>query len=1083
MSNLPSPESPLFIISPEMKAKYEAQFKKLCPTGDYLSGDQVKGIMLQSGLPPMVLAAVWSLADVDADGRMDINEFSIALHLIALKLKGVEVPRTLPQSLKILVEPPPAFAAFGNEKPINTPASMKTTSPLVSSNSISPSTSVTSKMSSSGQPSNVEWAIPQQSKLKYTQIFNSHDRSRTGFLTGVQARNILMESKLPQVKLAQVWNLADVDADGRLTCEEFVLAMHLIDRARMNEVLPTKLSLDLVPPSYRRTSTSGTLSHTSSVEDNPPEMSDLGGLSKSSFEDKRRENFEKGQAELDRRRAAMAEQQKREREERERKEREENMRKEKERQEVERKKQEELERAQQRLREQELEKEEAKRRTMEVRELARKEMERQRQRELEQSRRNELINQRSRLQEEVLKLKSRRKALTIEHEQMNKRIVEGKAAATASREKVVRVKSEIDGMRIKRDATMAKQASIKEQMKSFTEKNLFIEQEKVKLSTQLKTLFANASNGFNTDQQLTSFTAMLQAKQLAINQLRAHLERYEQEYKSKKKDVINGKRELEELKRRFESKRIEAKSFNQMIESKRVEAEMVRDSGVSGVDRMSNATTTAPPFSSNEVEVMSVPKIDWPVSNTTTTSFTPTTTQTKFKYRCIYEFEARNKDEITIRPGDIILVDTSACSEPDWLSGEINGQIGWFPQGYAELIPEEGDVSNRNDAFGSSAPISTATASDKTATLKHATPLYDWEATEQGHLSLSIGKLIRITDQHDTWYYGEIADTDGKVISSGWFPDNYVQILTDSEVASFSQSNVNAADGSSSDQYYVGLYAYESTEKGDLEFNVDELILVEKKEGDWWTGVIVDRFNGKLVETRRGIFPSNFVGPARASDIPVTATKTDNNVTTAQPTTTVTSKAPSTETKAHQLLDRKTSEATESPKPKKSKAKKVEIVTATHAYVGSGPEQLSLEVGQLIQVRKKMDSGWWEGELQAKGKKKQIGWFPASYVKPLGGGVTAGGSAGSSARSTPDPAVKSATEEPEIERVTAFYAFKAEREDEISIEPNDVIRVLSKPDTTWWRGHNIRTGAIGLFPSNHVQSASNKVTESSASQN
>lgn len=34
-------------------------------------------------------------------------------------------------------------------------------------------------------------------------------------------------------------------------------------------------------------------------------------------------------------------------------------------------------------------------------------------------------------------------------------------------------------------------------------------------------------------------------------------------------------------------------------------------------------------------------------------------------------------------------------------------------------------------------------------------------------------------------------------------------------------------------------------------------------------------------------------------------------------------------------------------------------------------------------IRKKADSGWWEGELQAKGRKRQVGWFPASYVKVL----------------------------------------------------------------------------------------------------
>lgn len=34
-------------------------------------------------------------------------------------------------------------------------------------------------------------------------------------------------------------------------------------------------------------------------------------------------------------------------------------------------------------------------------------------------------------------------------------------------------------------------------------------------------------------------------------------------------------------------------------------------------------------------------------------------------------------------------------------------------------------------------------------------------------------------------------------------------------------------------------------------------------------------------------------------------------------------------------------------------------------------------------IRKKAESGWWEGELQAKGRKRQVGWFPASYVKVL----------------------------------------------------------------------------------------------------
>jgi hypothetical protein len=78
----------------------------------------------------------------------------------------------------------------------------------------------------------LEWAVPNPSRLKYTQLFNQNDRTKSGFLTGVQARNILLGTNLPQPILAQVWGLSDMDADGRLGSEEFVLAMHLCDMAR-----------------------------------------------------------------------------------------------------------------------------------------------------------------------------------------------------------------------------------------------------------------------------------------------------------------------------------------------------------------------------------------------------------------------------------------------------------------------------------------------------------------------------------------------------------------------------------------------------------------------------------------------------------------------------------------------------------------------------------------------------------------------------------------------------------------------------------------------------------------------------------
>lgn len=65
-----------------------------------------------------------ALADTDADGKMDINEFSIACKLINLKLRGYEVPKGLPPSLlaSLKVHTPPAIPPLPNSTMKNTVA-------------------------------------------------------------------------------------------------------------------------------------------------------------------------------------------------------------------------------------------------------------------------------------------------------------------------------------------------------------------------------------------------------------------------------------------------------------------------------------------------------------------------------------------------------------------------------------------------------------------------------------------------------------------------------------------------------------------------------------------------------------------------------------------------------------------------------------------------------------------------------------------------------------------------------------------------------------------------------------------------
>ena len=129
--------------------------------------------------------------------------------------------------------------------------------------------------------------------------------------------------------------------------------MHLCDMGQKGEPLPDPLPIQLVPPSLRRTwqsqqpgsgaTTPGSVSSVPGVTGVPPQMQGMPGvpagvpgmqgvpvipgmppgMTPASFEDKRRENWEAGQAELQKRRESLMEQQKKEKEAREKKEKEE----------------------------------------------------------------------------------------------------------------------------------------------------------------------------------------------------------------------------------------------------------------------------------------------------------------------------------------------------------------------------------------------------------------------------------------------------------------------------------------------------------------------------------------------------------------------------------------------------------------------------------------------------------------------------------------------------------------------------------------------------------------------------------------
>uniref|UniRef100_A0A668A4Q4 Intersectin 2a n=1 Tax=Myripristis murdjan TaxID=586833 RepID=A0A668A4Q4_9TELE len=393
----------VWAITPEERGKHDKQFDSLTPILGYVSGEQARKFFLQSGLPAPVLAEIWNLADLDSDGKMDRLEFSIAMKLIKLKLQGRGLPPSLPiimkqppicnpsstitslifnilsplsspwftsvysllvgmgsmPNLSVGMQPMSAMSAMPLLTPIPVNPPMPSMQPLVPTPMTLPSnsSSTTSLASNSPKTGSCDWAVPQASRLKYRQQFNTLDKLMSGYLSGPQVRNALMASNLTQTQLATIWTLADVDKDGQLRADEFILAMHLVDMAKTGRPLPLSLPQDLT-----------FLFRSEVFAPLPPDFLLL-LLSPVSFEDKLKENFARGSAELEKRRLALEEQQRKERERREREEREAQEKREREAREQENRRRLEEERRLERQKEMERQREEER-----LRELERKEV-------------------------------------------------------------------------------------------------------------------------------------------------------------------------------------------------------------------------------------------------------------------------------------------------------------------------------------------------------------------------------------------------------------------------------------------------------------------------------------------------------------------------------------------------------------------------------------------------------------------------------------------------------------------------------------------------------------------------------------
>jgi len=111
------------------------------------------------------------------------------------------------------------------------------------------------------QPASDPWKATSEQKKYYGDEFDKLpkiqdfvDGQLCLFVEGHVAKNFLLKSKLPNDSLVHIWELADIDKDGRLTLFEFALAFHFTLAKQRNfplpERIPQRLFNDLLETEY-----------------------------------------------------------------------------------------------------------------------------------------------------------------------------------------------------------------------------------------------------------------------------------------------------------------------------------------------------------------------------------------------------------------------------------------------------------------------------------------------------------------------------------------------------------------------------------------------------------------------------------------------------------------------------------------------------------------------------------------------------------------------------------------------------------------------------------------------------------------
>lgn len=220
-------------LNPGEAVKYDEYWADASGGEEQVSGKDARSVLTRaSNVSKTQLRLIWEIADHRQEGCLDRAQFLIALRLIALAQRGAEISvKGLRNFVGIQLipsisprPPPPAPEASAPE-----------------AGAVQPQGDIQE------QEKRITWTVSNDVLARYDNFFGGLDMNATGFVDGAAGVAFFGKSGLPRPVLKQIWQLADITRDGKLSRDEFRVAMHIVAELRSGRAVVADLPKALDP--------------------------------------------------------------------------------------------------------------------------------------------------------------------------------------------------------------------------------------------------------------------------------------------------------------------------------------------------------------------------------------------------------------------------------------------------------------------------------------------------------------------------------------------------------------------------------------------------------------------------------------------------------------------------------------------------------------------------------------------------------------------------------------------------------------------------------------------------------------------